>query len=663
MNFDRGTNINLIARRTARREIDRALLSAVDALNDGFAIYDASDRLILCNSKYIPVCFLGGEAACHGLTFEAIMHRYAASDAAPSVVKSGPEKWIADRLQEHRAATGLPFEQQLNNRWLRITENRTPDNGRSVVISDITEIKRGESILRDAIDVMEDGFGVFDPEDRIILHNRAFIDEGSRALLGENLVGRKFEEIVRAFAYHDMPVTVADFDRESWIAQRMERHRNPPPYPIEVQWSNNRWMRISERRTFDGGYVGIWSDISGLKLAERRLQDAIDNINEGFALIDADDRFVVVNQHYVDMYPKSGPLAQAGQKFADVLRQAAEHGEYPGIETPDEIEAHIAHWLAIYAKRQPYVGERQLADGRWILVSHRPTMSGGYVSILTGITQLKQRQDELRSARDDLEIRSAELVALAEELEVARNFATEANRSKSLFLANMSHELRTPLNSINGFSEMIANEALGPIQPAKYREYADFIHRSGLHLLSLINDILDLSKIEAGKMELQVEAVPTEQVAYASLAEIRTLAAEHNIALTTELDPKCPIIHADQRAIRQILLNLLSNAVKFTPRDGTVTLTANCTEGGVELTVIDTGIGMTAEEARKALELYGQVQSDLSRKRTGTGLGLPLVKSLVELHGGKLRLQSEKDRGTTASVILPWKKGLPTQLN
>jgi signal transduction histidine kinase len=395
----------------------------------------------------------------------------------------------------------------------------------------------GDLRLRGAVDAMKDGFGLFDADDRIILHNAAFMDEGSRRMFGDEVTGRKFEEIVRAFAYRDMPVA-SDFDREAWIAERMERHRNPPPHPIEVEWGDGRWMRISERRTADGGYVGIWTDIS----------------------------------------------------------------------------------------------------------------------------VQKAREAELQAAKDDLERREAELVSLTRQLELARNAANEANRGKSQFLANMSHELRTPLNAINGFSELMQKEALGPIQPAKYGEYIDHINQSGRHLLSLINDILDLSKVEAGKMELSIEALPTEQVAHDSIRGVQTLATERGVGLTASIDANCPILHADPRAIRQILLNLLSNAVKFTAGAGQVTLSIDGDDAGVTIAVKDTGIGMTEREIAKALELYGQVESHLSKTQAGTGLGLPLAKALAELHGGRLTLTSEKGRGTVATVTLPWRPELPTKL-
>jgi signal transduction histidine kinase len=227
----------------------------------------------------------------------------------------------------------------------------------------------------------------------------------------------------------------------------------------------------------------------------------------------------------------------------------------------------------------------------------------------------------------------------------------------------MAHELRTPLNAINGFSEIMQNEISGAIQPPRYREYVDLIQQGGVHLLSLINDILDLSKVEAGKMELNVEPLSAEQVSQQAIETVRKLADERKVHLCVILSPDCPILHADARAMRQVLPNLLSNAVKFTPAAGTVTLAVNrAGNEGFNVSVADTGIGMSPEEAQKAIEIYGQVESDISKKHKGTGLGLPLVKSLTELHGGSMVLASEKGKGTIVTLSFPWKVDLPRTL-
>src|SRR6185369_14689495 len=281
-------------------------------------------------------------------------------------------------------------------------------------------------------------------------------------------------------------------------------------------------------------------------------------------------------------------------------------GEYDA-ETPEEIEAFVAHWMAIFQSDQPYLGEGRFRNGRWALVSHHRTSDGGYASLRADITAQKQREAELEQARQQLEDRAAQLTRLAEDLDQARRIADEANRGKSRFLANTSHELRTPLTAILGFSDVMSSEIFGPIEPPIYREYIDLIHESGEHLLSLINDILDLSKIEAGKMKLEIRALSTTDLLRQSSGLMRVLATERGIDLVIDAAPSCPVLHGDERAARQIILNLLSNAIKFTPAGGRVTLAVRPADQlGVEISVTDTGIGMTEDEADRALQLYVQ---------------------------------------------------------
>lgn len=229
-----------------------------------------------------------------------------------------------------------------------------------------------------------------------------------------------------------------------------------------------------------------------------------------------------------------------------------------------------------------------------------------------------------------------------------------ANRVKSEFLAAMSHELRTPLNAIIGFSEVIRDETFGSAGNTKYRDYAGDIHESGQHLLELINDLLDLSKVESGMDEIHEEDVEIRGLARSVFTLVEKRAAEGGIALELDVAEPVPALRADERKLKQILVNLLSNAIKFTEPGGKVTLKVWCGgESGHVFQVIDTGIGIAAEDLAKAFSQFGQVDSDLNRRYQGTGLGLPLTKALVELHGGSLDLASAVGVGTTVTVQLP----------
>jgi two-component system cell cycle sensor histidine kinase PleC len=254
----------------------------------------------------------------------------------------------------------------------------------------------------------------------------------------------------------------------------------------------------------------------------------------------------------------------------------------------------------------------------------------------------------------ELKYSRARMAAMSRRLEVAAEQAHQANRAKSQFLANMSHELRTPLNAIMGFSEMMKDQHLGPVNNPRYLSYAKDIHASGRYLLGIINDILDLSKIEAGKMSLesaeQFDILPTIE---ASLGMIESLAAKFDVAVVNEVLPDVSLL-AVERMVRQILINLVGNAIKFTPAGGQVRLSGRrLADGGYALAVADNGVGMTEEEIAQALTPFGQIANMMSARHTGTGLGLPLAAAMMELHGGRLAVSSAPQCGTTVTLTFP----------
>ncbi len=264
---------------------------------------------------------------------------------------------------------------------------------------------------------------------------------------------------------------------------------------------------------------------------------------------------------------------------------------------------------------------------------------------------LQDRQFRTQSQFQDELVRSESIVY---ELQALKDTAEQASRAKSEFLATMSHELRTPLNAIIGFSEIIKDEAFGPVGSGKYRDYANDINESGQHLLGLINDILDLAKIESGTDELHEDDIEIGEFIRSVLTLVGRRAEDGNIKLTCELPPHLPMLRADSRKLKQILVNLLSNAIKFTHSGGNVTLRVDVgLDGEYAFTVTDTGIGIAPDDIPKALSKFGQVDGDLNRKYEGTGLGLPLTKALVEIHGGELVLQSEVGVGTIATARFP----------
>jgi signal transduction histidine kinase len=265
-------------------------------------------------------------------------------------------------------------------------------------------------------------------------------------------------------------------------------------------------------------------------------------------------------------------------------------------------------------------------------------------------------QGEAARMRDHiatLEATQKKLKQTSNELTRALGVAAEANQTKAAFLASMSHELRTPLNAIIGFSDTMMMEVFGPLSE-RYKNYAGDIRHSGEHLLALINDVLDLSKLDAGQADLKDEEFDPAELIAESLRMMVNQAGKAQIALTTQIAQGLPWLKADKRRIKQIVINLVSNAVKFTPAGGQVTVSARLTQAGdLAVAVADSGIGIAAEDIPKVMERFGQVDSPMSRKHEGTGLGLPLSRQLAQLHGGDLVLESVVNEGTTVTLTLP----------
>jgi signal transduction histidine kinase len=361
----------------------------------------------------------------------------------------------------------------------------------------------------------------------------------------------------------------------------------------------------------------------------RQLGIALDNMSQGLTLFDSQDALVLANRRFQEMYGLPEEMTRPGTTISALVDYALSRGNY----------ASGAAATAVAARREAArTGEcRQIAqhqrDGRIFEIIHQPLADGAIVSTFSDVTEREAHEATLRAARETAEA---------------------ASRAKSAFLANMSHELRTPLNAIIGFSEVMRNELMGPIGSERYRNYAGDIHGSGRHLLQLINDVLDISKIESGKAELREEQVDLGRVIDECASLIAPQAAANALSIKVDVTNVLPELRGDTRAIKQVLLNLLSNAIKFTPSRGEVALTARVNEADdLELAVSDSGIGIAEEDAERIFEPFYQVDSDLSRRFEGTGLGLSLVKGLVEMHGGTVKVRSAPDQGTVFTVTLP----------
>jgi len=399
--------------------------------------------------------------------------------------------------------------------------------------------------------------------------------------------------------------------------------------------------------------------------AEILLRDAIDSLNEGFVLFDKDDRLVMCNKRYREIYAITADLLQPGSSFETIIRESARRGQM--VEAMGRVDAWVVERMARHRMLATEILQ-QLGDGRWVLVRERRTHDDGTVSVHTDVSKLKNQEllmrdrefrlermvDELGESRGQLKLLTQEMTRMARENARHRQTAESANAAKSQFLANISHELRTPLNAILGFSEMMQAQTFGPLGARQYQEYVGDIHGAGAHLLNLINELLDLSKIEAGKFELVEEECEVPEIVEASIHLMGERALRADVTIEQHVASALPLVRGDYRKIKQILLNLLSNAIKFTPTGGRVTVTADlAATGGVTLVVADSGIGIPPHELERVLEPFTQVENLLTRKHTGTGLGLPLCKALSELHGATLTLASTVGTGTSVTITFP----------
>jgi signal transduction histidine kinase/CheY-like chemotaxis protein len=364
--------------------------------------------------------------------------------------------------------------------------------------------------------------------------------------------------------------------------------------------------------------------------AQSRLTDALESISEGFFLYDSDDRMVLCNSRYRELFPGMADVYQPGLEFEQMLRTVVERGIVAeAVERPQE-------WIArrLAQHRNPGGPLLLQSDGRWIHVSERKTQDGGTVGVFTDVTELKRREEELAAARDE---------------------AMKATRAKSQFLASMSHELRTPLNAIIGYSEMLHEEAEDLGQDSFLPDLVK-IREAGKHLLSLINDILDLSKIEAGKMDVLLEDFEVADLITQVQSVIQPLMAKNANTLVVDCAPGLGTMRSDQTKLRQNLFNLLSNAAKFTKKGKITVAGRRFVQDGadwVEFKVSDTGIGMSSEQLGRLFQAFAQAEASTARDYGGTGLGLAITRHFCRMLGGDVAVESAPGEGSTFTMTLP----------
>ena len=459
-------------------------------------------------------------------------------------------------------------------------------------------------------------------------------DDGDLLTLVESLFEAGETTVDRMFRMHHVD------GRWVWLRVRAELIDcdTPQPHLIGIAADVTEQMRLVERS----------------KTADIRLRDAIETISEAFVLWDAENRLVMCNSKYQQLHGIPDVVLAPGTPYADVIAA----GRKPLVRSQ------------VVTDDIPEVGARsfelQLEDGRWLQINERRTKDGGFVSVGTDITQLKRHEGkliegerrlmatiaDLRQSRQKLEQQAQQMVELAEKYAEEKDRAEGANRTKSEFLANVSHELRTPLNAIIGFSEIMQSGMFGELGSPKYSEYCQDIHQSGTYLLGVINDVLDMSRIEAGRMTLHAEDLVLDDLVEESVRVVSTQAAAQNISVTAD-STRGLRMRGDRRALKQVMLNLLSNAVKFTPQGGSIRLRARAMGKAIVFTVADSGIGIPSEALKKLGRPFEQVSNQFTKSHRGSGLGLAITSSLAALHGGRMRIRSRVGHGTVVSVRLP----------
>jgi two-component system cell cycle sensor histidine kinase PleC len=470
-----------------------------------------------------------------------------------------------------------------------------------------------------------------------------------------------FAEVAGRLHPEDPPLEAALDELLSGAVPAFERE-------FRLRHADGHWIWLGARAELvraageDGAHlVGIAIDISDQKEAdqrnrdaEQRVKDAIENISEAFVLWDRDNRLVMCNSKYQQFHSLPASVCVPGTPYDAVASLAREPAIRHRIKTSSGEAGDGSSF------------EVQLSDGRWLQINERRTKDGGFVSVGTDITMIKRSEERLRQNERELmsnvkdlqkerlqaEKQSQRLAELADKYSEEKTRAEAANRSKSEFLANMSHELRTPLNAIIGFSEVLENQLFGPVGQPKYLEYARDIHRSGQFLLDVISDILDMSKIEAGRVALEIGKSKLAAIVDETLRLVAPRAAEGKVEIARDIPGKLEI-EADKRALKQVLINILANAIKFTPEGGKVTIAARRAGDAVAISIADTGIGIPPRDIDKLGRPFAQVENQFTKSKGGSGLGLAISRSLVELHGGTLKIDSELGRGTTITIALP----------
>ena len=650
----------------------------VNGLQEGFALYDADDRLVIANDEYRRLHGPVSDIITPGMCYEQMLRAFIAGGHVPAA-KGREEAFAQDRIERHRNPRGTILRRRTDGTCFFIKESKLRDGGVAVTQTDVTELTRAKEALEDSqerfrhfAEIGSDWLWETDDQFRF---TRSSVEDHAQKTIGTVAAGKTPWQFAKAD-----PETDAN-----WAGHKadLEAHRAFRDFEYRVESDSAEFFHfsVSGSPVFDGsgtflGYRGTARDIT----RRRRYEEIVESRNKALELLATGASLEQILLVLVEATEITIPgvlcsvllVTEDGRRLSCLCAPslpAFYNDAVDGLEIGMGVgccgtAAHtgqrvVVEDLATHPYWLPFADLIRQANLRACWSQPIKASDGTVLGTFAAYYREPKAPDEF--TLDYLKT-TAHLAGIAierksheSELRLAKEQAERANRTKSQFLANISHELRTPMNAILGFSETISHELFGPIEPAKYHEYAVDIHRSAEHLLNLLNDVLDLSKIEAGKLQIDdKDIIDPGKLVDECVQCFHDAAYRKQIGLRKDRQPELPYPRGDGRACKQIFLNLISNAVKFTAAGGSVgTCVQVDSNGDLLITVSDTGIGVETKDLSRILEPFERSGTAEVRQIEGTGLGLPIVNSLVELHGGTLSLESESGVGTKAMVRFP----------
>lgn len=528
-------------------------------------------------------------------------------------------------------------------------------------------------VLRDIFEHVCQGISYFDAELNLVCCNSLYLE----LLDFPSWMGAPGTPAAAFYRYNAERGEYGPGSIETLVEERVELARRFEPHSLERERPDGTVLLIEGNPVARGGFVTTYTDITGLRrseaalkaandrleervqsrtavLAEREaelqrktdmLETVLESVTNGITMFDREMRLSLINGRAAELLELPPELCVPGTPMRDIIHYKATRGDYGAGDVDDLMQRALLSASEMEVHR--FIRERP--NGPAVEVNGRP-IPEGLVTTFTDITEQLNAQRLLRESNSELEER---VESRTRELRLAKEQAERASQAKSNFLAQMSHELRTPLNSIIGYSDMVRMEMFGPIENPKYSEYLNLVNKSGRYLLELISDILEMSRLESGKAELDENLVRVGCAIQEACLTVDERAQRRRLKIVQEVGEDLPQLRVDTRRLQQMLLNLLTNAIKFTPEEGEVRVRAFARpDGGITAAVEDTGIGISEKDIERIRDPFTQVRRN-SNTSEGTGLGLSIVDGLMREHGGMMRIDSEVEKGTTVSLDFP----------